>query len=184
MTREIIKIVITGPVNAGKSTLIRHISDTPVVFTDEIATDAVADVKKRTTVAMDHGVLHADDGLELHLYGTPGQRRFNFMWDILAVGAAGIIYLVDGSDSGSVNEMNHIYHHFRKRLSIPGLVGVTRQDIDGAASAEEVAERLGAEGIPVMGCDPREKDDSKVLILSLFELIMREKEEFEESGFF
>jgi len=184
MASEIVKLVITGPVNAGKSTLIQHISDTPVISTDEIATDAVADVKKHTTVAMDHGILHADDGLELHLYGTPGQRRFNFMWDILAVGAAGIIYLVDGSDPKSIDEMNHIYHHFRERLSIPGLVGVTRQDIDGAASADEVAKRLGAEEIPVMGCDPRKKEDSKVLILSLFELIMQEREEFEEGGFF
>jgi len=184
MAKEIVKIVITGPVNAGKSTLIQHISDTPVVSTDEIATDEVADVKKHTTVAMDHGILHADDDLELHLYGTPGQRRFNFMWDILAVGASGIIYLVDGSDSGSIDEMKHIYQHFRERTSIPGLVGVTRQDIDGTASADEVAKRLGGEGLPVMGCDPRRKEDSKVLILSLFELIIQEREEFEESSFF
>lgn len=184
MSREIVKIVITGPVNAGKTTLIQHISDTPVICTDEIATDEVAGVKKHTTVAMDHGILHVDDSLELHLYGTPGQRRFDFMWDILAVGAAGIIFLVDGSDPKSIDEMNHIFRYFRDRHSIPSLVGVTRQDLDGAANVEEVARQLGADSVPVIGCDPRKKEDSKVLILSLFELIIQEKEEVNAEDFF
>jgi len=72
----------------------------------------------------------------------------------------------------------------QERLPIPGLVGVTKQNIAGAASADKVARHLDTEGLSAMECDPCEKEGSKVLILSLFELIMQEKEKFEESGFF
>jgi len=184
MNREIVKLVITGPVNVGKSTLIRHLSDTPVICTDEIATDEVADVKKYTTVAMDHGLLHVDEGLEMHLYGTPGQRRFDFMWDILAEGSVGIIYLVDASDPDSIEETKYIYHHFRERLTVPGIVGVTKLDVGGAISVREVSQCLDVDSLPVMGCDPREKKDSKVLVLSLLDVIMQNREVFVESEFF
>jgi signal recognition particle receptor subunit beta len=149
-----------------------------------VATDEVSHVKRHTTVAMDHGILHAGDGLELHLYGTPGQRRFDFMWDILSVGAAGIIYLVDGSDADSIDELVYIFDHFNGKLGLPGIVGVTRQDITGAATPQEVAERLNGADIPVLGCDPRRKEDSKILVLSLFDMIAKEQEELEESDFF
>jgi signal recognition particle receptor subunit beta len=135
---------------------------------------------------MDYGILHVDDDLELHLYGTPGQRRFSFMWDVLAVGAVGVIFLVDGSDVGSVDEMKYIYHHFRDRLHAPAIVGVPKQDLNGSISAEEVGAHLQADNIPIIGCDPRNKEDSKMLVLSLLELIMEEQsdETLEESDYF
>lgn len=184
MNKQIVKFVITGPVNAGKTTLIQHISDTAVISTDESATDAVAEVKKNTTVAMDHGILYVDSTLELHLYGTPGQRRFDFMWEILAVGASGIIFLVDGSDPTSIEEMKYIYKHFSEQLSVPALVGVTKQDVEGSLTPLEVSKSFGEDGVPVIGCDPRNKKDSKLLMLSLLSLIMQDEEEMAESEFF
>jgi len=187
MAREIVKMIITDPVNAGKTTLIRHISDVPVITTDEVATDKVADVKTHTTVAMDYGILHVDDDLELHLYGTPGQRRFSFMWDVLAVGAVGVIFLVDGSNAGSVDELKYIYHYFRDKLHTPAVVGVTKQDLAGAMSTDEVGAHLEADDAPIIGCDPRNKEDSKMIVLSLLEMIVDEQQGTaapEESEFF
>jgi len=187
MNKEVVKMVITGPVNAGKTTLIRHISDVPVIATDEIATDEVANVKKHTTVAMDYGILHVDESLELHLYGTPGQRRFDFMWDVLAVGAVGAVFLVDSSDAESVNEMKYIYHYFRDRMRLPAVVGVTKQDIRGSIEPEQIRVHLEADNVPVICCDPRNKEDSKMLVLSLLEMVVQEQQseqEFEESDFF
>ncbi len=184
MAAEIVKILIAGPVNAGKSTLIRHLSDTEVVSTDKAALDDVSRLKAQTTVAMDHGILHVADDLELHLYGTPGQRRFSFMWDVLSVGAAGLICLVDATSEESIAELGYIYDYFKKKTKLPAIVGVTRQDVAGAATPAEVAERLNQPDVPVMACDPRRKEDSKVLALSLFELILKGQEELEESDFF
>jgi len=75
------KIIFAGPVGAGKTTAISVISDIPIVSTDESASDMTLVRKPNTTVAMDYGLMKLDGQERVHLYGTPGQERFNFMWD-------------------------------------------------------------------------------------------------------
>jgi len=162
------KLVITGPVNAGKTTLIRSLSDVPVVCTNEQASDAVLDLKEQTTVAMDHGVCYPYAGLALHLYGTPGQRRFDFMWEILAEGADGIVFVVDGSDAGSLDELKYIYDHYCARIRIPFLVLVTKQDIAESVSLQHVASTLGVGAEKVKHVDVRERGSTMELLLSRF----------------
>jgi signal recognition particle receptor subunit beta len=84
------KIIFTGPVGVGKTTAIQSISDVPPIKTDAAAGDMTKARKSETTVAMDYGIMHLDDGEKIHLYGTPGQERFDFMWDILSVGGLGL----------------------------------------------------------------------------------------------
>ena len=79
---NIYKIVFAGPVGAGKTTAIKSLSDIEVVSTDASATDDVKLMKATTTVAMDYGLMRLDNGYQVRLYGTPGQKRFDFMWDI------------------------------------------------------------------------------------------------------
>ncbi|MGB7518243.1 MAG: hypothetical protein WA896_01270 [Spirulinaceae cyanobacterium] len=80
---EIMRLVVTGPVGAGKSSFIRSVSEIEVVDTDRKATDETTNLKPQTTVAFDFGRLQFGLDMALHHYGTPGQVRFNFMWDIL-----------------------------------------------------------------------------------------------------
>src|SRR5690606_3823761 len=77
------KILFTGPVGAGKTTAITSLSDTPPVLTESLASDGTMRRKPTTTVALDYGVMRLSVKDQLHLYGTPGQERFDFMWDIL-----------------------------------------------------------------------------------------------------
>ena len=62
-----------------------------------IGTDDLAGVegKSTTTVAMDFGRITINDDLVLYLFGTPGQDRFWFVWDELAIGALGAVVLAD-----------------------------------------------------------------------------------------
>jgi signal recognition particle receptor subunit beta len=93
-----IKIVITGPFAAGKTQFIRTISEIEPVTTERKTTAKEEKaVKGQTTVAMDFGKIAIDDEHELYLFGTPGQSRFDFMWDILGKGALGVIVLVDST---------------------------------------------------------------------------------------
>jgi len=80
---EIFKIAVTGNVGAGKTTFIRTISEIEVVDTDRRATDETGDLKANTTVAFDFGRITLNPEQLLYLYGTPGQSRFDFMWDIV-----------------------------------------------------------------------------------------------------
>ena len=78
------KVVVTGPFNVGKTEFVRTISDIPIVSTERRITDHLASTKEETTVAMDYGHVRLGDDM-FHLYGTPGQPRFDFMCDILSM---------------------------------------------------------------------------------------------------
>src|SRR5690625_6233998 len=87
---NIYKILFTGPVGSDKTTAIQSLSDIGVVSTEASASDDVKSLKPTTTVAMDYGLMKLPNGDQVRLYGTPGQKRFDFMWDILARDALGL----------------------------------------------------------------------------------------------
>ena len=88
------KIVFTGPVGVGKTSAIAALSDVPIISTDARASDMTINRKGHTTVAMDYGILNLEGGGKVHLYGTPGQERFDFMWEILTTGGLGLILML------------------------------------------------------------------------------------------
>jgi uncharacterized protein len=172
-----LKIVVTGPFAAGKTTLIKTISEVAIVGTDRGITDDTRAVKPKTTVALDFGRLTFADDLSLFLFGTPGQRRFEVMWEILSEGMIGFVVLVDASDPRSCEEATHILETFQAYADVPYAVGVTHLDAtdDADQAVARVAAELGlAPEILVTACDPRAKDDVKTLLLHiLFEVLDR-----------
>ncbi len=165
--KQIVKLVITGPVNAGKTTMVQNLSDSQIAATDVAATDQVSQLKAMTTVGLDFGILKIDDGLELHLFGTPGQARFNFMWNILAKGAIGAIFLVDSTSDESLQEMKKMFDYYSEHVDLPAIVGATKQDLDGAKSVEQIATILEMNPDLVFAVDARQKEGSKMLALTL-----------------
>ena len=102
------KIIFTGPVGVGKTTAIAALSDDPPVKTDARASDMTLVRKGHTTVAMDYGVIRLDEDTKVHLYGTPGQERFNFMWEILSKGSMGLILLLDNTRADSLRKLSFL----------------------------------------------------------------------------
>jgi hypothetical protein len=140
---EIMRLVVTGTVGAGKSTFVRSVSEIAVVDTDRIATGEAAALKKKTTVAMDFGRLQFAPEMALHLYGTPGQSRFDFMWDILIRRAHAYVLLVAAHRPSDFRSARRILGFMNQRAQIPLLVGLTHMDCEGAWSEEDVAIALG-----------------------------------------
>src|SRR3990172_4030491 len=93
MTRHV-KVLVTGPFGVGKSRLVKTISEIEVVSTERRLTRAGGDGKDHTTVAMDYGRVTLGDTV-VHLTGTPGQERFDFMWDILSAETDAVVLVVD-----------------------------------------------------------------------------------------
>jgi len=166
-----LKVVITGPFSAGKTTLIQTISEVAIVGTERDVTDETKSVKERTTVAMDFGRITFASDLTLFLYGTPGQRRFEVMWEILSEGMIGFILLVHAGDDRSIEEASHILDTFRQYADVPYVVGVTHLDETEASEEEtfaKVREKLDLpETTELMACDPREREHVKTLMLSI-----------------
>ena len=165
-----IKIVFAGPMGAGKTTAIRSISDTPPVSTEVNNTDRAAYDKESTTVALDYGQLLLDDGTAVRLYGTPGQERFSFMWEILCSGAIGVILLIDGSSATALTDLRTYAETFhRSNPNQPFVIGVGRTAPEDAARLVHYAESLAARGIvaPVFDVDVRKREDVLLLIETL-----------------
>lgn len=158
MNESNLKIVIAGSVGSGKTTSIQAISDVAPFATEELATDEVRLVKRTTTVAMDYGHVALDADTKVHIYGTPGQDRFSFMWDILCEGAIGVIVLVSNSAPDPLAELRGYLAHFDTFVRQGALVvGVTRNDIGRGHSIARYRAELGRDGanVPIFSLDPR-----------------------------
>lgn len=142
-TEHVFKLLVTGPFAAGKTSLIQSVSHTPVVETDVDTSGGEATVKARTTVAMDFGTYVVDDGdVRLLLFGTPGQRRFWFMTDILKGDVDVVIYVIDAEATDTHAEAGEAMRTLLKDLRVPLVVAVNR--CDDPAAADVVARHLGS----------------------------------------
>ncbi|MDD5578240.1 MAG: ATP/GTP-binding protein [Methylobacter sp.] len=164
------KIIFTGPVGAGKTTAIGSISDIPPIKTDASASDMTKSRKAETTVAMDYGILNLAGGEKIHLYGTPGQERFDFMWDILVTGGIGLILLLDNTRADPFQDMKFFLEAFNKFIVKTSVaIGVTQMDISTKPTIADYHLQLETLGIkpPVFAVDARVKNDVSMLVQSL-----------------
>ncbi len=167
------KIVVTGPYDAGKTTFIRTISEITVLSTERPVSDADPATTSRTTVAMDFGRITVGSGIALYLFGTPGQERFEFMWDILAEGMLGFILLVDAERMESVAEARRIRDHFQSLADVPSIVVVNKvADEDTDELIAHVREQLQLpEDAAVVVADARERAEVKRALLVFLETV-------------
>lgn len=170
---QAIKMVISGPANAGKSQFLRSISEIEVVSTERKATDETRLLKKETTVAMDFGRMTIANDLVLQLYGTPGQRRFDFMCEIFAEGALGLIVMVDSTRPETFRETTRIVEFFNSLRPAPYIIAANKQDKDTAWSADELRLALRLpEHVKVMPCVAQQRESCKNVVLELLDEIM------------
>lgn len=165
-----VKVVVTGPFAAGKTTFISALSEIPLFSTEQPVTDSGKKVKSVTTVSMDWGKITfrlESDEIVLYLFGTPGQDRFDFMWDVLARGMLGFIVMVDVTRDESLEEARSILEYFKGLASVPYVVAANRATGDDAA-IEEVRRRLGlGASDTVVACEAVSRQSAKEVLLAL-----------------
>lgn len=144
---HVFKLLVTGPYAAGKTSLIRSVSQTPVVETDVDTSGGEADVKDRTTVAMDFGTyaLHGETGdsdVRLLMFGTPGQARFRFMTDIMKGSVDAVVFVVDATAEITHADAGAAMRSLLADIRVPVVVAVNR--CDDPEVADVLARQLGA----------------------------------------
>ena len=177
MPMQTVKMVITGPYASGKTEFIKSISEIDVVSTvaGVSANTYEATVKSETTVAMDFGRITVDDDLVLYLFGTPGQRRFDFMWEILAEGMLGFVVMVDSTKPETFREAKSILETFRAYAPTPYVVAANKQDIPEAWPADDLRIALRIEeNVKLLPCVAKDKESVKNVLLELLYAILEE----------
>jgi hypothetical protein len=166
------KLIFTGPSGAGKTTAISILSDIPVIVTEANATkrDPSHKDKKTITVGLDYGVIKLKNKDKIHLYGTPGQERFDFMWEIIQEGGLGLVLLIDNARTEPFEDMRFFlkaFADFIKKTKV--VIGVTRMDISPAPKITDYHQQLHSIGLnpPIFDVDARCKKDVSLLLQAL-----------------
>jgi signal recognition particle receptor subunit beta len=170
MTANDYKIIFTGPVGAGKTTAIASISDVTPIKPDTNSCEMVVNKNAQTTVAMDYVVLNLDDGEKIHLYGTPGQERFDFMWEILSEGGIGLVLLIDNTQENPMSDLKFFLNAFSDFIAQTNVaIGVTRMDLAKKPTLEDYRVELKEMSLnpPLFEVDARQKKDVSLLIQAL-----------------
>jgi signal recognition particle receptor subunit beta len=172
-----IKIVVAGGFGVGKTTMVNSVSEIPPLRTEEFLTEASVGVddmvgiegKETTTVALDFGRITINPRVVLYLFGTPGQNRFWFMWDELAMGALGAIVLVDTRRLDSSFPSIDFFEH----RNIPFIVAVNGFEGTWPHTDDEVRQALDIEDtVPIVRCDVRQRESSKDVLVELVQYTM------------
>jgi signal recognition particle receptor subunit beta len=175
-----VKIVIAGGFGAGKTTLVGSISEIPPVTTEAVMTAAslghddlsMVPNKGSTTVAMDFGRITLYSDLVLYLFGTPGQKRFWFMWDELCRGAIGAVVIADTRRLADCFGAIDYFDNHR----LPYVVAVN--NFEGAARyhLEDIREALAvSRSVPMLDADVRSRESAKEILVAVTEHALRQR---------
>lgn len=165
------KIVVTGPFNSGKTEFVTQGSDIEPVETERSITTEDRGIKALTTVAMDFGRVDFDE-TRVHLYGTPGQTRFSFMWEALAKDMNGFIVLVDATDPPSFPDAAELIETFSEFEDVPFIVVANKIELDNAVSLDEVRDGTGiSSDIAVVPCTAVDKSSVRSVVNEMIKLL-------------
>ena len=163
-----VKVVVTGPFNAGKTTFIKSVSEITVLSTERQVSDTSGEGGGETTVAMDFGRITVSDDVVLYLFGTPGQARFSFMWETLSEGMLGFVLMVDATEPSTFEDARSMIEFFTEMSDVPFVVAANKVAADDLGTLQQVRADLAiAENVPLLPVDARDRDSVKASLLGL-----------------
>ena len=144
-----------------------------MISTEEKITDPRVSQKGETTVVMDFGRITVDLDTIVYLFGTPGQERFDFMWDILSKNMVGFIVMIDSGNPESIEETRKIISYFKGISDVPYVLVANKQDESDAASPDEIREALGLpEEEKILSCIATQPYSAAQIVREIVDMII------------
>jgi len=172
-----VKVVVSGPFNAGKTTFIKAVSEISVLSTERQVSEASGAGGGETTVAMDFGRITITDDIVLYLFGTPGQERFSFMWETLSEGMLGFVLLLDATSPQSIGDAKSMIGFFKGMAEVPFVVAANKVDSEDTEALGLVRSDLGLDdSTPLLPVDARDRESVKAVLIGLLNEILQSME--------
>ena len=169
------KIIFSGPPGAGKASAIASLSDiTPIKKQITSSPPSAEKNEKLKGNILDYGLINVSDDIQIHLYGSPEQKRFSFMWDMLTHRGLGLILLIDNTDTSSLNQLKHFLKAFQGFISANNLaIGITKMDLAPLPTIRDYQVSLRGTGLtpPIFEVDARSQRDVSLLMQALLQSI-------------
>jgi small GTP-binding protein len=159
-----LKIVVTGPVSAGKTTFIHSLADQAPVSTEQRVRRPSN--KSKTTVALDFGRTTVAER-SVNLFGTPGQERFHYMRELLIEGTDGLVLLVPADQDDGLEKTQKLMAQLASGPVPPLVVGITRTDLAQTHAPQAIRQAFGARALHVKRIDARAEDHCRGLVTAL-----------------
>jgi uncharacterized protein len=170
---EIMNLVVTGTVGAGKSTFILSASEMAVMTPDRNTADDEGFLVQDTTASIDFETLQFDEEMALHIYGTPSQVRFDFMWEILIERAHAYVLLIAAHRPSEFHYARRILNFMNRHSEIPMIIGITHNDCEGAWCLEDIALALGYQDStkqpPIVAVNTQDRESVAMALITLME---------------
>lgn len=158
------KVLVTGPAEAGKTTFVHAVSDR-----------AVSTDRHGATVALDRGKLHRR-GVEVQIFGTPGQPRFDPMVAPILRQAVGVVLVLDSTRPATFGRGHDMLAQAWRR-GLPAVVAANKQDLDGALDVARVRRLMDLPAeVPVVGCQARDPYEAAGVLDGLLRRILDTQE--------
>lgn len=181
-----IKIYVTGPFNAGKTTLIHRLALNATSI-EHYYKDGTS-----TTVGFDLGTIYWNPEqnvilkstpkepsqleriYKVILVGTPGQMRFAPTREILAKGCQGVLFLIDSTNLGQVGVALAMYEEVKAyfKKEIPMVILANKQDLENATDAETIRKLLKLDNVEIVETSATEEINIDYAILRLLNKIV------------
>ena len=177
------KLIIGGHFGAGKTTFIKTVGGENTLLLEK-RTTAKGELKKDlTTVGFDFTTVELED-VKLHLFGLPGQYRFNFLWETLFTGADVGIFLIDRSDKSKWPELfRQILLFKQKNPQVPIIIATNKNKFSNVISMKEVKEFLKTLGtFPIYQVEANDYDSIITFLQEIKEnFLVKNKEVMENT---
>jgi len=176
-------IVLLGSPASGKTTAIQSVSSGNALNSDVSATDSVACEKAKTTVGIDYAEIiisgyEKNNYRKLKLFGTPGQIKFNFIWDMVGKSADAFIILLDMSRPEPLSYLKFYLKFLKTEISHVSQIYCTLTHCDKySGDISTFIDDIDHE-FPILSglyrIDARIKDDVRIMVEDIYPQIEKE----------
>lgn len=153
---EYVKVALMGSGYAGKSTLIK-------LLTDKVQK---LECNYQPTAGMSCGTISIDEHTKVSLIEMGGQSHFEFLWPDFMRGSQMVVVVTESNPKAVLKTRQLLEKHKAQLQGMKIIAVANKQDIPGSMRPESVQDLLGVPTVGMVAIDPKERLNGYKLIVN------------------